>query len=78
MCAKHADPTDGNIVPFVPQNRLVGADTARYRRFNKPFEMNKKLPSKMSVGDDNVTNCCHGDLLFEITSKNSMCLVDGE
>lgn len=76
LCAKHADPTDGNIVPFVPQNRLVGAASARYRRFDKHSE--KKLPSKTSVGDDNVTNCCHGDLLFEITSKNSMCLVEGE
>lgn len=69
LCAKHTDPTDGNIVPFVPRNRLVGTAPTRYGRFDKPPEINKKLPSMISVGDDNVTNCCHGDLLFEITSK---------
>lgn len=28
-----------------------------------------KQPSNTSVGDDDVTNCCHGDLVFEITSN---------
>lgn len=72
-CAKHAEPTDGNIVPFVPQNRLVGAAPARYGRFDNPFKIKlKKQPSKTSVGDADVTNCCHGDLLFEITSKKKI------
>lgn len=38
-------------------------------RVHRQTLQNKKQPSNTSVGDDDVTNCCHGDLAFEITSN---------
>lgn len=61
---------------FRPPEQVSWRSASEVRALRQTLQ-NKKQPSKTSVGDDDVTNCCHGDLLLEITS-NSMSLVESK
>lgn len=64
------DPTDGNIVPSSPE-QVTWRSASEVWVHRQTLQNKKNIHSHQtqSVGDDDVANCCHGDLVFEITSN---------